>query len=138
MITSQEAATALREAAATERRSAEAYSYSRSAPYCVLWGLIWIAGYGGMTVLPGQQAGWLWIALSVIGAAISIWIGNTRAKSASGSGWRTGALIAIAVAFCFALFSILPPSNELQVGAFSPLLLSAIYAAVGLWRGTAL
>ena len=81
MITTREATDVLREAATTERRSAEAYSYSRSAPFLILWGLIWIAGYGGMAVLPEQQAGWLWFALSVVGTGISIWLGNARAKA---------------------------------------------------------
>jgi len=30
-----------------QRPSAEAYSYNRSAPFLILWGLIWIVGYGG-------------------------------------------------------------------------------------------
>ncbi len=135
MITTREATDVLREAATTERRSAEAYSYSRSAPFLILWGLIWIAGYGGTAVLPGQKAGWLWMALSVVGTGISIWLGNTQAKTRDRSGWRVGALVAIIFAFVFALFSVLPPTNELQAGVISPLLLSAIYAAMGLWRG---
>ena len=44
MITTREATDVLREAATTERRSAEAYSYSRSAPFLILWGLI-VAAY---------------------------------------------------------------------------------------------
>ena len=135
MITTQEASSALQEAATTERRSADTYSYSRSAPFLILWGLIWIAGYGGMAVLPEQQAGWLWLALSVVGTGISIWLGNARAKERGRNGWRIGVLVAIAFVFVSALFSILPPTSELQVGAFSPLLLSAIYAAIGVWRG---
>ena len=88
-----------------------------------------------MAALPEQQAGWLWLALSVVGTGISIWLGNARAKERGRNGWRIGVLVAIAFVFVSALFSILPPTNELQVGAFSPLLLSAIYAAIGLWRG---
>jgi hypothetical protein len=135
MITTREATDALREAATTERRSAKAYSYNRSAPLLILWGLIWIVGYGGMAELPGQQSGWLWLALSVVGTGISIWLGNAGAKARGQSGWRVGALVVIAFAFTNALFSILPPTNALQVGAFTPLLLSAIYAAIGLWQG---
>ena len=135
MITTREATDVLREAATTERRSAEAYSYSRGAPFLILWGLIWIVGYGGMAVLPEQQSSWLWLALSVVGIGVSIWLANAGAKARGQSGWRIGALVVIAFAFTYALFSILPPTNALQVGAFSPLLLSAIYAAIGLWRG---
>src|SRR5690348_9525332 len=94
-----------------------------------------MAGYGGMTVLKGPDVGWLWLILSGIGMAISIWIGNSRAQSQGRAGWRIGSLFVIIGAFTFALFSILPPTSELQVGAYSPLLLSAIYAAIGLWRG---
>jgi hypothetical protein len=135
MITTREATDVLREAATTERRSADAYSYSRSAPFLILWGLIWIVGYGGTAFLPGQQASWLWLALSAVGTGISIWLGSAQAKARDRSGWRVGALVVIIFAFTFALFSILPPTNELQAGAISPLLLSAIYAAMGLWRG---
>jgi len=136
MITSQEASSALREAATTERRSAEALSYGRSAPYLILWGLIWIAGYGGMTVLKGPNVGWLWLILSAVGMGISIWIGNSYVESRGRAGWRAGLVFVIIAAFTFALFSVMPPTSELQVGAYSPLLLSAIYAIVGLWRGT--
>lgn len=132
MITTQQAHDALREAANTERRSAEAYSYGRSAPYCILWGLIWMAGYGGMTVLKGPDVGWLWLILSAIGMALSIWVGS---HTGSGTGWRMGLVFVIITAFSFALFSVLPPTSPLQVGAYSPLLLSAIYAAMGLWKG---
>ena len=134
MITTREAHDALQEAALAERRSREAYSYSRSAPYCILWGLIWMAGYGGMTVLKGADVGWLWLILSAIGIVMSIWIGSNGTGQRS-NGWRMGALFVIIFVFTFALFSVLPPTNGLQVGAYSPLLLSAIYAALGLWLG---
>ena len=135
MITTREAHDALQEAATAERRSAESYSYSRSAPYCILWGLIWMAGYGGMTVLKGADVGWLWLILSAIGAGVSIWIGNNSSASQRSSGWRIGLLFVIIAAFSTALFAILPPTNAFQVGAYSPLLLSAIYASLGLWLG---
>ncbi len=83
-----------------------------------------------------EQASWLWLALSVRGHGISIWLGNAQAKERGRNGWRDRCRWSRSLfAFTFALFSILPPTNELQVGAFSPLLLSAIYAAIGLWRG---
>ncbi|HUO02746.1 MAG TPA: hypothetical protein VMU31_08210 [Rhizomicrobium sp.] len=135
MIASQQAHDALRDAETAERRSAVSYSYSRSAPFLILWGLIWIAGYSGMTVLRGPNAGWLWLMLSAIGIAISIWIGNSYAKDRGRAGWRTGFVFVIIFAFTFALFSVLPPTNTLQAGAYSPLLLSAIYATAGLWKG---
>jgi hypothetical protein len=135
MITSQQAHDALREAETAERRSAESYSYSRGAPFCILWGLIWIAGYGGTALLPGRESNWLWLALAIIGTAISIWIGNNRADVRGHNGWRTGLVIVFVMAFTAALLFIMHPTDALQVGAYWPLLLSAIYASMGLWLG---
>jgi hypothetical protein len=135
MITTREATDVLREAATTERRSAEAYNYSRSAPFLILWGLIWIAGYGGTAGLPGRDSNWLWLVLFIIGTAISVWIGNNRADGRSRNGWRAGLMIVIVVAFTAALISIMHPTDPIQVGAYWPLLLSAIYASMGLWLG---
>ena len=136
MITTREAHDALQEAATAERRSAESYSYSRSAPFCILWGLIWIAGYAGSAVLPIQESNWLWLALSALGTVVSIWIGNNRADGRSSNGWRAGLVLAIVLAFTFALMSIMHPTDPIQMGAYWPLLLSAIYASMGLWLGT--
>jgi hypothetical protein len=135
MISAREAHDALQEAATTERRSAQSYGYSRSAPFCILWGLIWIAGYGGTAVLPGRESNWLWLTLSVIGTAISIWIGNNRAEGKGNEGWRAGLVIVFVMAFTAALMFIMRPTDPLQVGAYWPLLLSAIYASMGLWMG---
>ncbi|HEX4371171.1 MAG TPA: hypothetical protein VH019_07465 [Rhizomicrobium sp.] len=135
MITTREAHDALQEAATAERRSAQAYGYSRRAPFCILWGLIWMAGYGGTAVLPGRDSNWLWLALAIIGTAISIWIGNNRADGRGRDGWRAGLVIVFAMAFTAALLFIMHPTDPLQVGAYWPLLLSAIYASIGLWLG---
>ena len=135
MITTREARDALQEAATTERRSAQAYGYSSRAPFCILWGLIWIAGYGGTAALPAQESNWLWLALAIAGTAISVWIGNNRADGHSRDGWRAGLVIVIVMAFTAALMSIMHPTDPIQVGAYWPLLLSAIYASMGLWMG---
>lgn len=135
MITMREATDALQEAAVTERRSAQAYGYGRSAPFLILWGLIWMARYGGTSVLPGQDSNWLWLTLAIAGTAISIWLGSNRTDGRSNTGWRVGAMIAIVWAFTIALSLVMRPTSAMQIGAYWPLLLSAIYASVGLWRG---
>jgi hypothetical protein len=140
LLNAQQAAQALKEAGAAERRSAEAYSYSQSAPYCFVWGAVWLLGYGAEALIPSSQPasvwlGWWWMGLTLTGAAISVAIGRLQNMRRPGRSWRTGMLFLIIWLFTLALFAVLHPKNSLQVGAYFPLLFSAIYAAIGLWLG---
>ncbi|MEP7359172.1 MAG: hypothetical protein ABI847_18115 [Anaerolineales bacterium] len=136
MISAEQAADALKEVTAVERRSAEAYSYSRTAPYCFVWGVVWLLGYGAQALVPaGQWLGWWWMGLSLAGAAISIVLGSTENARRTGRSWRVGMLFLIIWLFTACLFAVLHPKDSLQVGAYFPLLFSAIYAAIGLWLG---
>jgi len=140
MITAEQAADALKEADAIERRSFEAFSYSQSAPYCFVWGAVWFLGYGAEALFPIDHPawmwlGWWWMGLSMIGAAVSVAIGRRQNARRPGRSWRFGALFGILWLFSFFLFAIWHPT-PMQIGAFFPLLFAAIYAAIGLWLGT--
>ena len=79
MISAEQAAQALKEADATERRSFEAYSYSQSAPYCFVWGVVWLLGYGAEGLFPIDHPawmwmGWWWMVISMAGALASVLI----------------------------------------------------------------
>jgi hypothetical protein len=137
MIGSQEAAATLQDIDATGRRSAELYSYSLSAPYCFIWGAVWLIGYGGEALLPRALTGWLWLAAEVAGFALTMHVSIRQAARGRGrrGGWRIGVLFAILWLFTWALFAVLHPVNDYQIGVYFPLLFSAIYAAIGLWLG---
>jgi hypothetical protein len=140
VISAEQAAQALKDADATARRSAEAYNYSKSAPYCFLWGIIWLLGYGAEALFPPGHPAWTWLnwwwsGLSITGAAISVAIGSTRKARRPGHSWRMTTLFLIIWLFSIALFAVLHPKDSMQIGAFFPLLFAAIYAAIGLWMG---
>jgi hypothetical protein len=140
MINAEQASDALKQAAATERRSADAYNYDQSAPYCFIWGAVWLLGYGAEALIPRTNPywvwlGWWWLGLSLAGALASLAIGRRQNARRSGKSWRMGALFLILWLFTFALFAVLHPRNHLQIGAYFPLLFAAIYAAIGLWLG---
>ena len=80
MISAEQAAQALKEADATERRS---YSYSQSAPYCFVWGVVWLLGYGAEGLFPIDHpawiwVGWSWMVISMAGALASVLIGRRQ------------------------------------------------------------
>jgi hypothetical protein len=140
MISAQQAAEALKEAAAAEQRSRAAYSYSKGAPYFFVWGIVWLLGYGAEALVPlahlsRNWVGWWWTGLTIAGVAASLFIGRRQASRNGRPAWRTAMLFLIIWLYFFASFSVLPPHSEQQVGAYIPLLFAAIYAAIGLWLG---
>jgi hypothetical protein len=129
-----EAAQSLRDVADAQKRSAEAYSYSQSAPYFFIWGLAWAAGYGGEAFLL-RYPGWIWASVVLAGMAASLLTAMVQNRRRGRSGWRMGVLFFVIYAFTAALFAVMRPVNGIQVGAYFPLLFAALYVGVGLWLG---
>jgi hypothetical protein len=131
-----QAAQALKEAGAAERRSAEAYRYQRFSPYLLLWGVIWIAGYSGSD-LWARSSGRIWLGLVALALLASIAIARSFADGRADPQvrWRTAAFFVVVWAFLMATYAIMRPVTPLQYGAFLPLLVAFAYVVLGLWGG---
>lgn len=136
MISAEQAADALKQADAAEKRSAQAYMYQRCAPYLFLWGVIWILGYGATDFWP-RYAGWIWMSLVLAALAISMAIGRAAAPDRLGpkSNWRYALLFTAVWAFFASTYAVMAPVSGMQQGAFPPLVVAFLYIAVGLWSG---
>jgi len=136
MISPLQAADALKQADAAERRSARAYIYQRSAPHLFLWGAIWLAGYGGSDLWP-RYAGWLWTGLLLVAFAVSAALGRTANPNRQGArgNWRYAVSFAVIWAFLGATYAVMGPIDDLQEGAFPPLVVALAYVLTGLWSG---
>ena len=136
MISAEQAADALKDVTATERRSAEIYRYQRFSPYLFLWGAVWLAGYSATELWP-RYSGWIWIGLIALALCVSIAIG--RKTPSNDSALRTSCRVAsfffIVWGFIAATYAVMGPVSGLQQGAFPPLLMAAIYMTLGLWMG---
>jgi hypothetical protein len=131
-LSNNEAAETLRDISRTERRSASAYGYSTSSPHLILWGVIWAIGYGIDALHPQWSVAWL--SLVVLGSLGSFWIGwRTKPASATQADWRYAATFIAVALFISALFAVLPPHTNVQMGAFFPILVSLFYALIGIW-----
>jgi hypothetical protein len=131
MIDSHQAASALKDATDTERRSGALYRYQRAAPYLFLWGGIWLAGYGGSDLWP-HQAGWIWMGLLFLALAVSMVIGRA-ARCGPKSNWRYAVSYAAIWSFFGATYAVMGPVHPIQQAAFPPLVVSLVYVLVGLW-----
>ncbi len=135
-LSSQEASASLQQVEEASRRSSQLYFYHCSSPHLIMWGIIWIIGYGGTGLFPGYGLP-LWLALVAIGTVGGIVLGRRyRRYGTSGPyAWRMGALWAIILFFVFATYAILPPHSGRQLCAYPALITGCAYMAIGLWRG---
>lgn len=137
-LSSEEAAASLTQVEEASRKSSQLYFYHRSSPHLILWGVIWIIGYGNTGLFP-QYANLVWLILIGIGCIGGIILGRgcpTEGGVIAGPlAWRMGALWAIILFFVFATYAILEPHMSRQLCAYPALITGCAYMALGLWRG---
>jgi hypothetical protein len=131
-ISTEEAAEALKNIAVVQRRASILRGYERGAPHVILWGLIWVVGYGLSDVVPS-------IVLNVVGVVGSFLLGRAAVvgvpMAGKGYGRQFAALSAAMLAFILATYYVMKPRDAVQFGAFPPLLVATIYTVLGIWRG---
>lgn len=135
-VSHQEAASALQDIAKTERRSFSAYGYKSAAPHLIVWGVLWVVGYGGTYLAPLQWGGWVWPVDALIGAVASTVIGM-RSKPAGQIkfSWRIFFTWLAALGAIASVLSIFSPFNGMQIGSLFPLMIGWSYAIMGIWMG---
>ena len=135
-ISPQQATEALIDIERAQRRAFVLRGYEVGAPHFLLWGLIWLVGYGLADLYPAR-AGWTWVILSMGGAFGGYLI--DRAAAAKGlvakDGWRYMAAMGAILAFMFLTFAIMQPRESAQFGAFPALLVALLYVLAGIWMG---
>jgi hypothetical protein len=137
-LSSKQASQALREVEAVSHRSGQLYHYQRFAPMLVLWGVIWLIGFGTTNFFPAWAA-WLWTALDVIGIGGCIYLGVKGKQEASNSGaWRWLASIAAIFVFYIVVLNIFQPFSGQQSAVLITLLVALFYVLSGIWIGARL
>ncbi|HEY2070952.1 MAG TPA: hypothetical protein VGG48_15460 [Rhizomicrobium sp.] len=131
-LSPDEAAQALNDITKTERRSVSALGYRMAWPHLILWGFVWIIGYGAMAA--GVTWPYLWLVLSLSGSAASFWIGYAMSRdNTKRMDWRYTATFVAIFFFVGAILNILQPKTDAQFGAFFPLLVALYYTLIGIW-----
>lgn len=136
-LSSEEAAASLTQVEEASRKSSQLYFYHRSSPHLILWGVIWIIGYGNTGLFP-RYAWPIWGVLILIGAIVGGTIVGRCAKADAEwrtPSWRNFALWAIILLFVFSTYAIFQPHLGRQFCAYPALITGCIYMAIGLWRG---
>ncbi|HVA41287.1 MAG TPA: hypothetical protein VNF49_11525 [Candidatus Binataceae bacterium] len=114
----------------TERNSKKLHGYRQASPHLILWGIIWVIGYGG-TYLNSQWAR-AWPVLTLVGVVGSIVIARRMAPGRPRD-WRRPATGFTIFAFINAFFAVAGPLSALTVSATIPLWVAFIYVLFGIW-----
>jgi len=134
-LTHGEAADALREISKTERRAFSAYGYKSAAPFLILWGCLWLLGYGATDLIP-QFADWVWLAIVVVGTAGSTLLGMRASPGKTKFSWHIFSTWLAALAALSSIIAIMRPVSGTQIGAVIPVLVGWAYVVMGIWMGS--
>jgi len=129
-LSPEQAAEALREIEATRQRSHELGVYRQGGPILLIWGVIWIVGYGLTAVSPGYTS-IVWLALTVMGA-IAGWLISPSGGN-PGQNFRYVTSWVVFLLLLGGSWAILTPQTASQRAALAALLVAAGYAFAGIW-----
>lgn len=131
-----DAAAALDDIAATERRTRESLFYDGSGDVLIAWGLLCIPGYLFSWLHPRNSL-YVWLALDVLGLAATFAILAHHMPRAQG---RAGVARRLATYAAFIVFGALmhiefAPVRFRQDAVFWPTLVMFGYVLIGIWQG---
>jgi hypothetical protein len=131
-VSPDQAAAALHDIDCTERRTQVAKGYSIASPYLILWGFVWIAGYGASAVVAPEHWGLIWLPLAVIGGIGSGWVGS-RATGTAHQGAFSQSLLLAAATFLFiaSVYYVFRPASPLPYLVFPSLIAGLVYTLAG-------
>jgi hypothetical protein len=147
VISSTEAAEALRDIAQTQRRTRVSGAYHVASPHLILWGLIWAAGYTASGFTPPEKWGLVWLPLILIGVVGATVLGiragakgaaKGAAEASGASGFSAGksAMLALAIgAFMGSVYFVFQPATPPPYLVFPALITALIYVLLGLLLG---
>ncbi len=136
-ISPNDAAAALNEIEQTSWRSSRSAGYRFASSYMILWGALWLVGYGMMAVLPGDDWWKVWLPADLIGVGGSMWIGLQRRgkdPSAKAHAVRGLALSVLGGLFIGVVYLLFQPRTQEVYWVFPAVALGGIYSCIGLFR----
>jgi hypothetical protein len=141
-----QAAQALAEIGASQRRSSSLYSYTRSAPYMALAGLMWLVA-DLLLQFSSLNKTLIWPVVSGLGTLVFIALALVQnrtgprpgsaaeEKARDGVFWRIMGVWLTVFIFMAATFTVFQPTDGVQTHTFIGVFFGCTYAVIGLWMG---
>ncbi len=119
-ISPDEAEAALATIRETERQSRRSFASGGAYVFLIITGVIWLIGFLSTQFLSGPIVAYIWTAISVLGAALSIVLGarrgsRVRGPSVSASARRAGLFWLLLILYAGAVIAVVRPTDGKQV-----------------------
>ncbi|MFC0242321.1 hypothetical protein [Rhodopseudomonas telluris] len=135
-IDAKQAAAALSDIETIVRQVRQSRIYDLTSLILMQWGALVIAGYIASYAWP-RAAGWVWIAVNVVGVAGTFAIGML-ARRRSGVGFDARIPLALLLFLAFGYLNCyLGHFGPRELGVFWPIYFMTVYSIAGLWFGRA-
>ena len=138
-----EAVAALHEVEAAQTRTHLARAYTIGSPYLILWGVIWIVGYGLTGLAPPRSLNAIWLGLVALGVAAGVFLSirqrariRVAGQAMTVQAWRWWTGSAAIACFSIASYAVMRPSTSAQYQVYPALVVSLAYMLAGTWRLT--
>jgi len=133
-LSRDEASRTLRDIDSAARRSARAYGYRHASPYLIVWGVVWLIGYGAPWVVPGWHRS-AWLPMVIAATGLSFAIGYWTRPRESRNGHKFWLTFVAVYAFVWAQFATMPQIRGPQGIVYAPVLVAFLYTMIGIWTG---
>ncbi len=133
-VSPQEAERSLGEIESITHRLRQCLAGSGAGVILVMWGVIWLIGYGCSQFYP-QQSGLVWAPLC-LGGGLASWIIGARSSPVRAPGaWRIGIFWLALFAYALLWLILLAPASQKHLGAYIGTVPMFAYVVGGLWFG---
>lgn len=104
------------------------------APFLILWGVIWVAGFGILQFAP-QAANRAWLVLDVVGGILTWRFCLTKAEIKSNNDRRMFLGLFLLFAYAAIWAWLLAPFNPRHFGGYLVTVVMCGYVVAGMWLG---
>jgi len=137
-ITKDEASQALGEIETARGRVWQAKAYGATAPFLIIWGLVWMGADAANQFEPRWALAWP-IGI-LVGTVASLVAGFNLPRAPArpgerGGSWRNFAVWMVVMAFIVSLFLVIPITSAREEHSIFGLVFGFIYVGMGLWIG---
>ena len=134
-ISRNDALAALHDVERAEARSLDARIYRTSGIQLIVWGVIWVIGYG-LEGLKPHWAGLAWPVLVLVGVVANFAVSRRSGRKGAAVGWRWAVTGLSVMLFFGGTYTVFAAASPAAGSAFPALVLAFAYAVLGGWRFT--
>lgn len=133
-VSPEEARDALHAVREVELRARRAIALAGVGPILMVWGVVWLVGNLGSTLLTGSEKGTLWLVVNSVGVLATIFVVSRLTRRVRNPiGPRIGLLWLFLFAYGAMWIWMARPASAIEIGFLATTIAMFGYVILGLW-----